>query len=218
MKLNLQFLKVHRRSSMFFGGVFILGLGAWQGPELVRFVRDQIIPKRFGVVEDGSLYRSGQISGRLIGPTLEEHGIDIVVDLTKDKEKPYQEAEKKAIVDLGIEGHRFRMPGDGKGSVEAYADALTVIETAQKANKQVLVHCAAGAQRTGGVIACYRVLFDETSPEDAIKEMEEYSWDPVENVDLLIYLNEIMPELVQKLHEQGVLSETPETLPIFPTK
>lgn len=45
-------------------------------PGWVRDVRDQFLPKRWGVVEPGKIYRSGQISGTLIKRMLEENHIE----------------------------------------------------------------------------------------------------------------------------------------------
>src|SRR5579872_2299148 len=52
--------------------------------EQVTLLRDHFVPKRWGVVEEGAIYRSGQLSRNLVKKMLETHHIQRVVDLTFD--------------------------------------------------------------------------------------------------------------------------------------
>ncbi len=49
-------------------------------------------------------------------------------------------------------------------------EALKII---LKAPKPLLVHCAAGSDRTGVVIAMYRIVFENWSKDEAIKELTD---------------------------------------------
>src|SRR5262249_229181 len=70
----------------------------------VTALRDRFIPKRWGVVKEGTIYRCGQLSRHLVKRMLEEHRIQRVVDLTFDNPSDVNhEAELAAIVELGIE-------------------------------------------------------------------------------------------------------------------
>jgi hypothetical protein len=40
-----------------------------------ELLEDRLIPKRWGVVEEGSIYRSGQLHAALVKSTLADHGI-----------------------------------------------------------------------------------------------------------------------------------------------
>jgi protein tyrosine/serine phosphatase len=201
----------------------ILLCGVVLGVVAVEEFRHSFFPKRFGVVEPGLIFRSGQIDSGLIKPTLQQHGIKVVVDLTKpvdetpdDAEERDRLAEAEAIAELGITSYRFTMPGDGRGSVEAYTEALIRLKEARAAEAPVLVHCAAGSQRTGGVIACYRVLFEKQPMDKVMEEMKDYDWDPVRNAVLPAHLNGIMKDLTAALHERGALEMIPDPLPVFP--
>src|ERR1700685_1943085 len=86
-------------------------------------LRDQIIPRNFGVVEAGRLFRSGQISARLIESTLQGNGIKTIVVLSDSGMKPADlEAEQQAAAKLGIDRNVFPLSGDGTGKLEEYAD------------------------------------------------------------------------------------------------
>jgi protein tyrosine/serine phosphatase len=177
-------------------------------------IRDRVIPKRFGVVEQGRIYRSGQISAALIKKVLAEHNIRVIVDLTTNEPNdPDQRADKKAAAELNIKILRFPLSGNGTGDVNYYAGAVTAIANAEKENLPVLVHCAAGTQRTGGVIAVYRLLVQKKDPAFVISEMKRYDWSPKGNPDLPLYLNSNMAQLAEMLKQAGVINEVPSPLP-----
>jgi len=181
-------------------------------------VKDRVIPKRWGVVEKGLIYRSGQLSSSLVKRVLERHQIKVIVDLTgtmpDDRD---QGAEQKAATELGIEHMRFPLGGEGTGDIANYAGAVTAIVDARRLGKPVLVHCAAGAQRTGGAIAFYRLLIEKKPPSFVVREMARYGWDPKRNKVLLDYIDEHMGELAVMLQEKGAIEEIPEPLPFLRT-
>ena len=179
-----------------------------------EILRDRLIPKRWGVVERGKIYRSGQLSSALVKRVLEQHKIQIIIDLNgSDPNWADQVAEKNAAELLGIEHTHYKLKGDGTGEILNYAKAIRAIVTAKQENKPVLVHCAAGAQRTGGVIAAYRVLVENVSPPEARAEMMRYGWDPGSDKKLTDFLNRNMAALAKMLVEMGVLSEVPDHIP-----
>jgi protein tyrosine phosphatase (PTP) superfamily phosphohydrolase (DUF442 family) len=191
--------------------VIILAGAIWTWEEVVK---DRVIPKRWGVVEKGFVYRSGQLSSSLVKRTLENHGIKVIVSLVgriaDDKD---QEAETEAAEELGIEVLRFPLGGDGTGDIAQYAGAVAAIVEARRVGKPVLVHCAAGAQRTGGAVAFYRLLVEKRSPSFVVKEMARYGWDPKRDRVLLDYIDEHIGELAVMLKERGSIEEVPDPLP-----
>ena len=118
---------------------------------------------------------------------------------------------------MDLEHYRYQLGGDGTGDIARYADAIETIAKCRAEGKPVLVHCAAGSQRTGGVVASFRVLVLKQDPKDAVAEMARYDWDPVEDVDLLAFVNGHMPKLAEMLVERGVIEEVPNPLPLLPT-
>jgi protein tyrosine/serine phosphatase len=206
---------VSRRKWLLAAGLAILVAGSIWGWTSV--IRDRVIPKRFGVVEQGRIYRSGQLSAALVKKVLTEHNIRIIVDLTtNDPNDPDQRAEEKAAAELNIKALRFPLSGNGTGDVNNYARSITAIADAEKNKLPVLVHCAAGAQRTGGVIAAYRLLVQKKDPVFVISEMKRYGWKPNSNPELLKYLNDNMDDLAIRLKQAGVIEEIPAVIPQIP--
>jgi protein-tyrosine phosphatase len=189
---------------------------------LWKNVKYQLMPKRFGIVEAGAIYRSGQISEKLIEGVLKDNKIVIVVDLTAgDDGTPEEAGQNKFEVEtckkLKIEHHRFPMSGNGWGDLKtAYAPAIKMIHDAKKNGKPVLVHCAAGAQRTGGVVAFYRMLVQGQSGAGALDEMESYGFSVRKNASLHKFVNENMKPLAKELKAIGVIDQIPNPLPQLP--
>lgn len=178
--------------------------------------KDRLIPKRWAAVEGHSIYRSGQLSASLVKRTLASHGIKVIVALTgSDPQDKDQAAEEKVAAELGIDLLRFPLLGDGTGDVNNYAGALTAVIQAERQGKPVLVHCAAGAQRTGGTIAFYQLLVDEKPPAAVIQELKHHGWDPKRNPNLLPYLNANLGKIATILHDRGLLDAIPNPLPIL---
>lgn len=177
-------------------------------------LKHELFPRRWGVVEPGRVYRSGQISERLIEPTLAKHGIRVVIDLTTvEMDDPEQVAELRAIETLGIERHKLPLRGDGTGDVARYAEAIAVLDRSLREGKPVLVHCSAGTNRTGGVLAAWQLLVQRHPPDAVYREMTRYGWDRRRNPELLAYLNENLPALADRLVELGVIDAAPQPLP-----
>ncbi len=191
--------------------ILLLAGAIWLWEDVVK---DRVIPRQFGVVKQGQIYRSGQISSSLIKKTLVKYNIGVIVCLSGDESDDVDKvAEKRAAEELGIERHIFPLKGNGTGDINNYAGAIAAICQAQKKQKPALVHCSAGAQRTGGVIAAYRLLVEKEDPVFVIAEMKRYGWNPKRNTKLLPYLNSHMEELAVLLMQIGVIDNVPSPLP-----
>ncbi|MDD5678867.1 MAG: dual specificity protein phosphatase family protein [Kiritimatiellae bacterium] len=179
-------------------------------------LKDRLATKRWGVVEQGLIYRSGRLPLDRAQATLANHHIRVLIDLTENKpDNRFQLKERMAAVALGIEYHNFPLAGDGTGDIRSYARAIAVMHQARRGGKPVLVHCAAGAQRTGGVVAAYRVLVERKSPDEARAELKRYGWHPGKDQILLDYLNRNMAELAGLLLGAQVIDAIPDPLPLL---
>ena len=182
--------------------------------EQVTSLRDRFIPKRWGVVAEGKIYRSGQLSRHLVKQVLQRHQIQTVVDLTFDNPQDANHtAEIAAITELGIERRLCPLDSDGTGDAHIYAQAVAAIAAAARQGKPVLVHCVAGAQRTGGVVALYRLLVEGRSSASVLDEMQKYKYDPQRSPKLLEYLNAHIAEIAEDLVRDGTIERVPSPLP-----
>ena len=201
----------HRRQLITAAVVLCLigSFALWQ-----KLLKNDFFPKRFGVVENGRIYRSGQLSRWLIEKTLLKYNIKVIVCLTGDSvEDVDKNTEKKVAERLGIERYVFSLAGNGTGDVNDYAEAITAIYQAREKGKPVLIHCAAGARRTGGIIAAYRLLVEKKDSPFVFNEMMSYGWNPQKNASLLPYLNSNMGKLAFLLMQKGVIDKIPTPLP-----
>ena len=216
--MNINTSQVHPRTGrrwVFVTGLVIaIGLAIWAWFGIIRY---NIIPKRFGVVEQGRIYRSGQISAPLIKKILTKYNVRVIIDLTSaDTNDRDKQAEKQAAAELNVRILRYSLRGNGTGDVNYYASAVAAIANAKKQNLPVLVHCAAGAQRTGGVIAIYRMLVQKIDPNIVEDEIEKYGCDIDNKPVLRSYLNDNMATLAMLLKQSGVIDEIPSPLPQLP--
>ena len=210
IKRRFKSMFTDKKSRLVWLAVLLVGGGIWLWEDVIE---DRVIPKRFGVVKEGRIYRSGQLSASLIKRTLVKYKIGVIVSLSGDSDDVDKNAERQAAAELGIERVVFPLGGKGTGDINNYAEAIAAIYEAQEKGKPVLVHCAAGAQRTGGVVATYRLLVEEKAPSFVLAEMKRYGWDPRRNELLLPYINSNMAQLAELLCEMGVINEAPEPLP-----
>jgi hypothetical protein len=194
-----------------FAALVTSGIGLW-----LWFVvlRDNFVPKRFGTVVAGEVYRSGQISPRLIGGVIDRYHIGTIIDLNGlDPADRDQQAEMAVARSKGVDHFRFPLRGNAEGLIERYADAVETLVRSQSRGVPVLVHCSAGAQRTGACVAFYRLLVRRDSPESVYEELLRYGWDPKTDQILIDYVNSNMRKLAALLVERHVLDRLPDQVP-----
>ena len=116
-----------------------------------------------------TLYRGGQPHpGGL--KKLSELGIKTVINLrgaSEDTQKEQAEAEAS-----GMRYFNIPMPALGRPTDEQVERALAVIDARE--NWPVFVHCQRGADRTGVIVAVYRILRDQWTAEQAIDEAKRF--------------------------------------------
>lgn len=183
-----------------------------------EYLEDRFIARNFGVVREGEIFRSGQLSPSLIEDVLLDNKIKVIIDLNgldEGRIGEFQKAELSTADRLGVEVHRFPLKGDGTGNVERYADAIELMQKCVVDKKPVLVHCAAGAQRTGGVVASYRMLVEGKSAHEAVEELCIYESRRHKNEKVVEYVNEHVDELAKILAERKVIAEVPIESPVM---
>jgi tyrosine-protein phosphatase SIW14 len=150
-------------------------------------VRDHLIPRNFGVVEEGVLYRSGRLTPRATRLVVERHAIKTIVDLgAYDKDPDLEEQARRTAEALGVTRYVFPLHGDGTGNPNAYVAALRVIT--DPANQPVLVHCSAGAERTSGCVMLYEKAVHGRAFAETYPLMTRHKHDPARNPLLMSYL------------------------------
>jgi len=116
------------------------------------------------------LYRAGEPTPKGLNQ-LKEMGVKTLIDLRAPTAAAHNE---KAIASkLGMQYINLPMSAEPptKKQVEKM---LKTIDSAQKNQEPVLVHCAHGSDRTGCMIGIYRVARDGWGFDDTYKEMRKY--------------------------------------------
>jgi tyrosine-protein phosphatase SIW14 len=147
-----------------------------------------------------TLYRGGQ-PNRLGYEKLAKMGVDIVVDLRLTKKGEESRAVKKLGMQyVSIPWHCY-FPRDGQ-----FARFLMILRDNPK--KKVFVHCRYGDDRTGMMIAAYRMAVEGWNPKEARKEMEKFGFHRLVCPSLGPY-EKSFPERVKKNSEfQALRSDT----------
>ncbi len=144
--------------------------------------------KDFGEVTP-TLYRGGQPS-RQGYEALAKMGVNIVVDVRlsgRDNER--KEVEEAGMQYVELPWHCL-FPRD-----EAFVRFLALLRA--NPGKKVFVHCRYGDDRTGMMIAAYRMSVEGWTAEEARREMNQYGFKPVVCPSLILY-EKHFPEKVKK--------------------
>lgn len=175
------------------------GLGAWRWVAVAAAVAgilaaagcERTAPRNFGVVKDGVLYRSGQLTPTAFVRVLEDSHIRTVVTLRPDRgAAPNSDAHEDGLCrERGVKFVRITPPtatDDGDAPLDQMAQAFLQVMD-DPANFPVLVHCTAGRDRTGTMSAVYRMEYDHWPPGRALAEMGEYGFDPAKDAAARAY-------------------------------
>jgi protein tyrosine/serine phosphatase len=125
----------------------------------------------FGRVTD-NLYRGGQPTSDGFS-TLHGMGVGIVVDF---REKPIDMAtEKRQVESLGMKSIDIPWSANHEPSSDQIVEFLDLVRA--NPDTKIYVHCRRGADRTGAMIAAYRIAIEHKSAADAVSEMHRYHYD-----------------------------------------
>lgn len=137
-----------------------------------------------------NLYKVNEILYRSEQPS--EEGFKVILDLgiktvinfrQLQTDKPNSKIEDLKLIHQPINTWKI-----------SYEDVLLALKTISVSDKPVLIHCKHGSDRTGCVIAAYRMVYEGWSKEEAINEFLEdkygyhQSWFP-NILELLQMLN-----------------------------
>lgn len=192
--------------------IVVAAVGAWAAG-----LKRHVFPRHWETVNEGLVYRSGELSTTLVERTWRKHNIQTVISLMgpEGDDPKCETAAREAAQNLGIERKIFPLIGDGTGDVEQYVQAVKALVESRNANKPVVVHCASGTYRTGGTIAIYRTLIEGWTGKQAYDEMIAEGVKPGPQTPLVLYLNSNIGKIARRLAEEGVIERVPDPLPVF---
>jgi uncharacterized protein (TIGR01244 family) len=144
----------------------------------VALAADRGLPAQHGIKNFGKvsehLYRGAQPD--TVGvKNLAELGIKTIINLRPfDKEWATEESDARAA---GITFTNVPLKGLSRPTEEQVAKVLSLIDNSPG---PVFVHCEYGCDRTGTIVACYRMRHDHWGAEAAQKEADIYGMSKLE--------------------------------------
>jgi len=113
----------------------------------------------------GEMYRSAQLSAGTLKNKVEKLGIRTVISLRRPKpDESWYVNEKQAAAELGIEHHDIALDLTFSPRIDHLLELRDLLEGAPK---PLLVHCRAGADRTGLAAIMARLLDGESTLDEA---------------------------------------------------
>jgi tyrosine-protein phosphatase SIW14 len=151
----------------------------------------------FGVVK-GLLYRGGQPDSEGLA-TLAKLGVNVVVKLNTDRE--FSEKDERFMWQTlnGVMEIPDTLPSFflEKPRTEEVKEIARMIQRHVIAGRRVFVHCTHGRDRTGLVVAAYRIMFDGLTLYEAEEERKRYGVS-----GLIAVADHEMTEVLEDISEQ----------------
>ena len=121
---------------------------------------------------DGHIFRGGQPTAQGF-ESLAKMGVKTVIDLRYEGDRA---TEKKQVEALGMKYVPIPLHGMAAPTDSNVAKVMALF--GDKSAGPVFVHCKRGADRTGTIVACYRVSHDKWENGKALKEAKScgMSW------------------------------------------
>jgi len=144
------------------------GVGCTQGmPTLPG-----MLPFNFHVIEAGRAYRSAQPTAEGLQAAIEQLGLATVINLRGENPgQPWWERERAVCEAAGVALVNIRMSAHELPSPEVL---LSLYDTFIEAEYPVLIHCQAGADRTGAAAAIWRMVVLGDSRAEAAAELSPF--------------------------------------------
>jgi tyrosine-protein phosphatase SIW14 len=139
---------------------------------VLRSLADRGVPASEGITNFGKisavLYRGAQPDENGI-EHLKALGVKMIINLRVPRAALKAEAAEAAS--NGITYTNIPLAGVGRPSD---ADVLKILNLIETSPGPVFIHCEHGCDRTGTIIACYRIHHDHWTAADAMREAEKY--------------------------------------------
>ena len=155
----------------------------------------KILPN-FQIVNDNVL-RGGQPSDEGIS-RLAQRGVKTVIDLRLASEHSIPN-EKQLVESNGMHFVSVPMKGMAAPTDEQLFSVLRILNDSKQ--WPVFVHCRRGADRTGTILACYRISHDNWNNQKALEEAKTYG---------ISIFERAMPNFIERFKPSFTLSGTPE--------
>ena len=123
----------------------------------------------FQVISPGQAYRSARLDRDELEYYIPKHHIKSILNLAGKKSSDHHYRDEIEVCrELNIVHYDLRLPADRKPSSQKIDRLITILKTAPR---PVLIHCKAGADRTGLAAAMWKVIVDKEPKSRAKKQL-----------------------------------------------
>lgn len=133
----------------------------------------------FHVIEPGSVYRSNTLGKEQLAQVVKQYGIKSVLNLRGDSGQNWYRDQSRTLAGLGVVQIDIEL-SDTK--IPAPALMAKLIEALRTAPRPLLIHCRAGADRTGLAAALYEYIVAGKSADSAAGQLSfiygHFPWYP----------------------------------------
>ena len=133
---------------------------------------------------DQNVYRGAQPTDEGL-KNLASLGVRTIIDLRHGKD--HSDAEEKAAEALGLRYINVPMEGLEAPTDRQISSLMELLNSADRG--PVFVHCREGKDRTGTVVACYRIAHDHWTNDHALDEAREFGLHPLQRLRRNFILN-----------------------------
>lgn len=126
------------------------------------------LTNNFSTVEKNKLYRSKQLSPKMLGFYINKYGINTIINLRGRNQKKWYFDELELCKNKNIKLYSIPMSANYLSSKENLIKLLNVFDLAKK---PILIHCKSGADRTGEAAALWALEKQGKSKKKALKQL-----------------------------------------------
>lgn len=138
-----------------------------------------------------------------------------LLDPSNPKEAPLMALERQLAKRYGIKLHHVSMPFGKAPPKESLAQFLQIVRNPNCG--PIFLHCRLGRDRTGTLVAVYRMVVEHASPSSALAEMKRSGYNPVRD-PYLAYLGNFVSTFGQSLRRPSFFARLQRFLGITPTR
>jgi membrane-associated phospholipid phosphatase/protein tyrosine phosphatase (PTP) superfamily phosphohydrolase (DUF442 family) len=153
--------------------LFVTGLLASAALVLAGYISSDLVHDNLRVVVRGQAYRAGQMSTNALAQCIHTYGIKSVVNLRgKNATYAWYSGETATTERLNVAHYDL---GISAGQELAAQDMDRIAQLLQAAPKPVLIHCNAGADRSGLASAIYLYTIAGRTSQEAGRELSQWN-------------------------------------------
>lgn len=124
------------------------------------------VTANFHTVEKGKLYRSAQLTEPELQTAIDKAGIKTIINLRGKSQEGWYKTEKTVADENGVLLIDIPMSAE---RIPHRQDLIKLMDAFRDSPRPILIHCAAGADRTGEAAAIYQMEYMDKTREQALE-------------------------------------------------